>query len=99
MSRQLFVCHIEPQGQYPHMKYDADNAWAGCYRCHIHWAHKNPREVEEWLVRRLGSEARAALALRTQNAKRIDPDLTRLMLEAQLTQLQCGSSSGRSKRY
>jgi hypothetical protein len=79
--RWLAVCHIEPQGEYPRMKYDPLNAWAGCYRCHIHWWHKNPGEAEKWIRAKMGGEMREQLALRARTAGKLDYELTKLYLQ------------------
>lgn len=78
----LQVCHIEPQGAYPHMKYDEDNAWAGCYSCHLGpkgW-HKNPLPARDWIVAHIGMEQIKKLGWRARNPKRIDYDLTKIHL-------------------
>ncbi len=30
-------------------RWESDNALTLCYRCHIHWAHKEPIEFSEWV--------------------------------------------------
>lgn len=62
----LQVSHIEPKGQYPHLRYDPENARALCWRCHMHWWHKNPREASEWIRQVMGETARDRLALRAR---------------------------------
>lgn len=58
----LYVSHIEPKGEYPHMRWTIGNAFALCYRCHIHWWHKNPRAAWEFSCKVMGTKARETLA-------------------------------------
>lgn len=83
----LATCHIEPQGQFPNLKYDPENAWAGCYRCHIHWWHKNPREAQEWITQRLGPK-REPLAMRARTRQQVDWALVRLVLDLEIRRLE-----------
>ena len=62
----LQVSHIEPKGQFPHLEFDVDNAFALCYRCHLHWWHKNPREADAFSVAQMGESARERLAMRAR---------------------------------
>lgn len=68
----LQVSHIEPKGQFPHVQFDIDNAFALCYRCHIHWWHKNPREAYQFSVEQMGLVARERLAMRARTTTRVD---------------------------
>jgi hypothetical protein len=85
--RWLSVCHIEPKGRVPSLRYDPDNAWAGCYYCHIHWWHKAPREAEAWITERMGEVARERLALRAMTTCKVDYQATRLFLEQEKERL------------
>lgn len=79
--RWLQCCHIEPVGQFPALRYDPDNAFAGCYYCHMHRWHKSPRMAENFIVALIGSEKRAAIALRAQTVRRADLAALRLAME------------------
>ena len=80
-ERWLQCCHIEPVGRCPHMRYDPDNAFAGCYYCHLHKWHKSPREAEEFIVKRIGAGPRKALATRATTKTKPDLAAIRLALE------------------
>lgn len=89
-NRWLFVCHIETQGRARHMKYDSDNAFAGCFYCHIRWWHvvpqfKDPegRLPEEWIASLVGREKREELKRRANQESRGDLRLIRLSLESE----------------
>lgn len=44
----LHASHIFPKGRYKDVEWDPDNVKALCYRCHLHWWHKDPLEAGEW---------------------------------------------------
>jgi len=38
------------------VRWDLDNGICLCYRCHIHWSHKEPIEFVRWLAQTKGSK-------------------------------------------
>lgn len=44
----LQCAHIVGRRNF-HLRYDPQNAITLCYRCHIHWQHKEPLEFTRWL--------------------------------------------------
>lgn len=47
-TESLQCAHIEPRTNHT-LRWDKNNALSLCYSCHIHWAHKNPREFTHWV--------------------------------------------------
>lgn len=86
----LSVCHIFPQGKFPNSKYDADNAWAGCWLCHLGpggW-HKDPDAAVAWITDHMGKERYARLKLRVHQKPTLDFHLERMFLERALDQIR-----------
>jgi hypothetical protein len=65
----LYVSHIEPKGQYPHLRWREGNAFAFCFYCHMHWWHKNPRDAWAFREAQLGASASETLALAARSGK------------------------------
>lgn len=40
--------HIYPKGTYRKLEFDSKNILALCYRCHIHWWHKDVKVAVKW---------------------------------------------------
>lgn len=54
-----------------------------CYRCHIHWWHKNPLEARDWFAKTFGQKRLDALYLiKRQTTKHFTPELVRLSWSA-----------------
>lgn len=71
---RLFCCHILPKGKYPNMRWDVENAFAGCYACHMGndgW-HKNPIRAAEWIIAYRGQAALDMLMARAQTGGKTD---------------------------
>lgn len=65
-ERPLQCCHVLPRGAYPSLTYDIENAFAGCWACHLGpkgW-HKNPLAAAEWIRGYWGATRLEALRLR-----------------------------------
>ena len=80
----LYCCHIEPVGQYPALRYDPENAFPGCYNCHINVWHKSSRRAEEWIKGYIGEAARERLALRALTTSKPDLAAIRVALVSEL---------------
>lgn len=76
----LQSAHIFPKGQYPGLRWELSNLLALCYRCHIHWWHKNPIEAREWIEFHLGTKELERLRLLAQTRRRTDRKALQLYL-------------------
>lgn len=47
-SSNLQCAHIVSRTN-KNLRWNLDNAVCLCYRCHFHWAHRNPLEFTEWV--------------------------------------------------
>lgn len=84
-TSRLSASHIYPKGSYRSMEYDLDNVKTLCYRCHLHFWHKNPMEAKEWLVKTLPkSRLDRLLLMSQQSGVKLDYNLTKIYLEQQL---------------
>lgn len=83
---RLSASHIYPKGTYQKMRYDIDNALLLCYRCHIHWWHKNPIEAWEWYTKTVDKNIQERLKLRSQYTDKTPQDwkLIKIVLEAKI---------------
>lgn len=88
-TERLAASHIYPKGRYRKMEFDYDNVKTLCYRCHIHFFHKNPIEAHEWLEENIGKDRLDRLKLRSQyiDKKPTDYKLIKLDLEQQLKEV------------
>ena len=48
VGRNCHVSHVKSKGKYGGLRWDLNNLKLLCYRCHIHWWHKEPTEVGDW---------------------------------------------------
>lgn len=83
-QRELQWCHIYSRGAHPGMRWDPDNAFAGCAYCHKFRWHDNPEGERanraEFLNRLLGPKLEA-LAMRAMvRGKKVDHQATQLWL-------------------
>ncbi len=86
--RWLQVCHIMSQGKYKASAYDPDNAFAGCWYCHLgpgSW-HKDPIAAAEWILGLLGSFY-PLLRMRCEAKKSIDFMAEKLALQQEIARL------------
>ena len=44
----LQAAHVDGKGKYVRLRFEPDNILSLCYACHLHWAHKQPREFTDW---------------------------------------------------
>lgn len=44
----LQAAHVDGKGKYVRLRFEPDNILSLCYACHMHWAHKQPREFTDW---------------------------------------------------
>ena len=50
-TENLQCSHVKSVGAHPSLKYNLDNAICLCYKCHLHWWHKEPTEAGLWFER------------------------------------------------
>ncbi len=79
----LCASHIKSKGTYRSLEYDPDNLKCLCYRCHIHWWHKEPTDAIDWLKDKWPGR-KERLDLKAQTLSKIDLELVRLDLKQQL---------------
>lgn len=53
-------------------RWDLDNAIPLCYRCHIHWQHKEPHEFVRWFDDKYGGKLYDELKKRANKIEKID---------------------------
>ena len=46
-KQMLHAAHIFPR-THKRLRWNLNNAFCLCYRCHIHWWHQNPIEATKW---------------------------------------------------
>ena len=82
----LCASHIYPKGMHRKMEYDLDNLKTLCYRCHMHFWHRNPIEAWEWLQKTLPKKRLDRLKLRSQVIDKtpLDYNLLKLYFENEL---------------
>lgn len=89
-ERFLQWCHIHSQGSTPALRWEPDNAFAGCAECHVFgrnaW-HRDVTRAEEWLRRSRGDAAVDRLELRRRTVTKPDHAAQRLWLEAEVRRL------------
>jgi len=64
--KTLCASHIYPKGTYRKMRWDLDNAFCACYRCHMHFWHKDVILAHQWLIETLPEERLTRLKIRSQ---------------------------------
>ena len=47
-TERLQMSHIKSKGAYPALRFEPLNVKPLCFRCHLHWWHKEPLEASEW---------------------------------------------------
>jgi len=86
-ERFLQWCHVHSQGSTPALKWEPDNAFAGCAECHVFgrnaW-HRDVSSAMTWLESKRGIDAVERLALRKRTVRKADPSAWRLWLEAEV---------------
>lgn len=87
---QLHVAHVMPKGQYPAMRHELKNVMLMCYRCHMHWWHKNPAEAMLWLENLKGEQFVNWLRMTAHTRKKVDKAALRLYLQEKLEKFQGG---------
>jgi hypothetical protein len=81
--KPLMVCHILSQGKHPSMRYDIENAWAGCWACHLGpggW-HREPLKAAEWITQKRGAANIELLKMRAAQKQKKDFEGTRIYLK------------------
>ena len=43
--------HVKSKGHHPYLRHDLQNVKLLCFRCHIHWWHREPSESWDWFQR------------------------------------------------
>jgi 5-methylcytosine-specific restriction endonuclease McrA len=89
------VSHIKPKGKYPKLRHDLENIIILCWRCHIHWWHKEPLEAAEWIAKELPPEWLARLKLRAVYNDRSSTDyrLIEVFLKTEIKKLERARAS------
>ena len=98
MERWLQVSHICPKGEYRALEFDPANAFALCWRCHMHWWHKNPEEARRWAIGVMGQAAWDRLWLRARVASRPDWKAVTLALAIECEQMAPGLLPSRNRK-
>ena len=79
----LAAHHINPRNKF-NTRWDLENGVCLCYRCHIHWAHKDVPDAAEWFKERLGEKQYDDLKQRSNmSAKGQDLEAIEIYLESQ----------------
>lgn len=82
-TNNLATAHIHSRTHF-NTRWDLQNLLCLCYRCHIHWAHKNPIEFNDWVKDYLGETDFNCLKVRANmSAKGQDLEAIRIYLENQ----------------
>ena len=87
---RLSAAHIYSKGKHRKMRYILENVITLCYRCHIHWAHKEPIEFTEWIQSELGEAEYQRLRLRANYVDKsiLDYNLIKVFLEAKIKEYE-----------
>ena len=64
---RITTSHIYPKGIYPWMRYDIQNATMLCFRCHLHWWHKDIILANKWYEETFSEERKEYLKKRSEN--------------------------------
>ena len=48
----LHSSHVKSKGKYSNLRFDLLNLIALCYKCHLHWWHKEPTESGKWFKKK-----------------------------------------------
>lgn len=84
----LQVCHVFSRSNKA-VRWDLDNLFLLTAGEHLFWAHKNPVEFTEWVIKQLGEERYQALRMRAAVVgQKIDKWAVRLYLEQGLKKLE-----------
>lgn len=85
-TEALSASHVFPKGTYKRLRWDIDNVKALCYRCHMHWWHKDP-EASDWFKAKY-PERWERLKLLKDTAGYIDRFAIKLYLEQEIKRLE-----------
>ena len=78
--QRLQAAHIYPKGTYRKMEFDENNIICLCYRCHLHFWHKNPIEAHDWLIKTLPGDRLTILKMRSNYVDKTPQDYNLLKL-------------------
>ena len=83
------MSHIYSVGAHKRMEFDPDNIKALCYRCHLHWWHKEPMEARYWIKTVIPKERLDRLRLASQQTgpTGFDYNLHVLFLQQEINKL------------
>lgn len=65
-TERLAAAHIKSVGAYPNMRFDIDNMICLCYRCHIHWWHREILDAVKWITILKGEDFMRRLDLKAR---------------------------------
>ena len=69
-SRGLHAAHIFSKGAHPSTRHDLENGTALCMRDHLYWAHYEPVEFYDWILKRMGKRRLDALRRRANTVSK-----------------------------
>jgi len=70
-TKSLQCSHVVSR-RHLQTRWDLDNAIPLCYRCHIHWQHKEPHEFVRWFDDKYGGKLYDELKRRANKIGKID---------------------------
>lgn len=71
-NKDTLQCSHVISRKYYHTRWDPENAIALCYKCHIHWNHKEPHEFVRWFDKKFGGELYEELKRRSESTAKLD---------------------------
>jgi 5-methylcytosine-specific restriction endonuclease McrA len=89
-TENLAASHIYSVGQHKKLEFDIDNIILLCYKCHIHFWHKEPIAAGIWIQTVLDPKVLERLKLRSQQTGKgmHDYKILKVMLNQQIKSLK-----------
>lgn len=69
-------------------RWEPDNGFLLCYRCHVSWAQTRHEEFRDFILTKIGEARFAKLKMQAYNGTKPDPELVRIGLMDQLQRIQ-----------
>jgi len=63
----IHTSHIKSRQKYRKLAFDLDNVKPLCYKCHLHWWHKEPLEAGEWIKTAISYDRLKRLELKAKS--------------------------------